>query len=236
MAIRILHTNDIHGSLGPRQLERLVELRDRVDLYFDTGDVIQTGNLGIPFKPDPAWALLEALRCTAGVLGNRETHVLDRAFMAKLQGAGHPLLCANLRKRDGSRPLPSSMEIEAGGYRVGLIGVMVPMVTERMKTSIASAFLWDAPIPRAADLARELRPRVDALFALTHIGHRQDLALAAAVPELDAIFGGHSHTVLPEPVRVGRTSVVQGGSHGRFAGVYEWTPESGLTGSLEPLR
>jgi 2',3'-cyclic-nucleotide 2'-phosphodiesterase (5'-nucleotidase family) len=205
-------------------------------VYFDTGDLIRTGNLGIPIKSDPAWALLAELRCTAGVLGNRETHVLESAFKAKLQGAGHPLLCGNLRKRDGSRPLPSSIELDVGGYRVGLIGVMVPMVTERMKTSIASAYIWEAPIPRAADLARELRPRVDALFALTHIGHRQDLELAAAVPELDAIFGGHSHTVAQEPVRVGRTAVAQGGSHARFAGVYEWTPESGLTGRLEPLR
>ncbi len=214
---------------------RLSELRSSRDLYFDTGDAIKAGNLAVPLAPEAVWPRLSALRCTASVLGNRETHVFEGAFRAKLAGADHPILCANLVRKDGSRPLPGSLELEVRGVRVGVFGVMVPMVTSRMKTQGASAYLWEEPLSVAARLAAELRPRVDLLIALTHIGHRSDLALAEAVPSLDAILGGHSHTVLESPVMVGHTAICQGGSHGRFAGVYEWDSNGGWRGGLLSL-
>jgi 2',3'-cyclic-nucleotide 2'-phosphodiesterase (5'-nucleotidase family) len=169
------------------------------------------------------------------VIGNRETHVLASAFERKLEGASHPVLCANLRRKDGTHALGRSLVVEAKGVRVGIIGVMVPMVTSKMAAAAASAFLWDSPIPEAARLAEELRMKVDLLVALTHIGHRQDLLLAEACSSFDAILGGHSHTVLSSPVMVGRTAVCQGGSHCRYAGLYEWSAESGWTGGLREL-
>lgn len=110
------------------------------------------------------------------------------------------------------------------------------MVTERMATKAASAFLWDSAVATAQLMVDRLRPTCDVLIALTHIGHREDLRLAANVPGIDLILGGHSHTVLETPERVGSTWICQGGSHGRFAGVYEWTVGTGLTrGHLVPL-
>jgi 2',3'-cyclic-nucleotide 2'-phosphodiesterase (5'-nucleotidase family) len=235
VGIRILHTNDMHGTLTQQRFVLLNRLRAAADLYFDSGDAIKTGNLGIPLKPETVWPLLDHLNCTASLLGNRETHVLESAFKAKLAGANHPVLCGNLRKKDGSRPLPRSLVTEVGGIKVGVIGVMVPMVTERMATKAASAYLWDPPVATACELAEEIRPEVDLLICLTHIGHRQDLDLAAKCPMLDLILGGHSHTVLDAPVMVGQVAVCQGGSHNRFAGLYEWNPDTGVTGGLVPL-
>ena len=234
MSITILHTNDTHGTLSGTQAVALKALRAEADLYFDTGDAIKTGNLGIPFREEPVWALLDELRCHASVLGNRETHVLESAFKAKISGATHPILVANLRKKDGSRPLPASRVYECHGLQVGVFGVMVPMVTERMKTKAASAYLWDPPLEVAAEMVRQLRPKVDLLIALTHIGHREDLHLAQQVPGIDIILGGHSHTVLQVPEKVQGAWICQGGSHSKFAGVYRW--ENGaLTGGLVGL-
>jgi 2',3'-cyclic-nucleotide 2'-phosphodiesterase (5'-nucleotidase family) len=232
MPIRILHTNDMHGALTPQRAKQLTVFRSRADLYFDSGDAIKTGNLGIPLRQEPVWALLDELTCTASTLGNRETHILESAFHAKLAGARHPLLCGNLRRKDGSRPLPGTLELEVNGVKVGVVSVMVPMITEAMRTKAASAYLWDPPIDTAAKLAAILRPKVDLLIALTHIGHRQDLELAEQVPLFDSILGGHSHTVLPSPVMVGRTAVCQGGSHCKFIGVYDWSASGGISGGL----
>lgn len=226
----------MHGTLDQSRFERLRKLRESSDLYFDTGDAIKTGNLGVPIKPEAVWPLLDRLNCTASLLGNRETHVLEGAFNAKIAGAKHPILCANMHRKDGTYPLPRSLILESLGVRVGVLAVMVPMVTEKMATRAASAYLWDQPIPTAQSLAKEMRPQVDLLIAMTHIGHRLDLELAESCPELDVILGGHSHTVLPVPVKVGKTVICQGGSHNRFAGVYEWSPESGLTGGLIELK
>lgn len=280
MQLTILHTNDFHGKLTEEKAEFIRRQKEANEpcLYLDSGDCIKAGNLAIPLKPDPAWTLLAKAGCDAGTLGNRETHVLEPAFRAKLAGAQHPLVVANLRCKGGRRdsgtegqrdegtegqgdvglsdvvpthrlidspahtlanapsphptissshhPLPRALIIEKGGVRVGVIGVMVPMVTARMKTAFASAFLWDPPIPEAAALAVELRPQVDLLIALTHIGYREDVKLAQACPELDLILGGHSHTTLDRPERIGNCWIGQGGSHGRFVGRYVW--ESGV--------
>ena len=221
----------MHGTLSAEMVSRLAPLRARVDVYFDSGDCIKTGNLGYPLKPEAVWPQLKSLDCDASVLGNRETHVIQAAFEKKLEGASHPVMCANLRKKDGTYPLPRTLELLRSGVKIGIVAVMVPMVTEKMRTQGASSFLWDQPIPIARALAQELRPRVDLLIALTHIGHTQDLRLAEECPLFDVILGGHSHTVLQHPQMVGRTAICQGGSHNRYAGVYEWD-RSVLTGGL----
>lgn len=229
----MLHTNDLHGKLTPERAARLGELRREQDLYFDSGDAILAGNLAYPFRPEAVWPLLDELRCTASVPGNRESHPVAAAFRAKLAGIGHPLLCGNLHLKDGTRPFPSTLEVEAKGVRVGVAAAMVEMVTPRTKTAVASAYLWDPALPTLRELGAELRPRVDLLIALTHIGYRRDLELAEDGP-FDVILGGHSHTVLMEPQRVAGTWVCQGGSHGRFVGVYEWR-DGELSGGLRPL-
>lgn len=234
MRLVILHTNDFHGTLTPAKADYIATLKTAETLYFDTGDCIKTGNLGIPLKPEKVWELLARAGCDAGVLGNRETHVLPAAFKAKIEGHVHPLLCANLRGKDGSRPLASHKTFPIVGLRVGVFGIMVPMVTERMATKGASAYLWDPPIAVAKEQIAQLRGEVDCLIALTHIGHKQDFVLAETCPEIDIILGGHSHTVISSPELVGKTWICQGGSHGKFVGRYEWV-DGQLSGGLLPL-
>jgi len=226
--LTILHTNDLHGKLDQTAAAKIRELKDESALYFDCGDCIKAGNLAVPFKQDPAWSFLEAAGCDAGTLGNRETQVLQKAFESKISGAAHPLLCANLRLKNGERPLPGYVVLEKAGYKVGVIGAMVPMVTERMVTRAASAFIWDPPIPAVCAAAKGLRAKVDCLIALTHIGFKHDSELAEACPELDMILGAHSHTKLDSPARFGNVWVFQSGAHGRFVGKYRWSKQKGL--------
>lgn len=227
--MRILHTNDLHGTLDERRVAMLLPERAEADLYFDTGDCIKTGNLGIPLKPEPVWGMLAELRCTASVPGNRESHVLRSAFEAKIAGHQHPILCANLFDKDGQRLLRPSIEIECNSIKVGILGVMVPMVTDRMASKSLSQMLWTQPIPEAIAVAQKLRKSCDLVIALTHIGFRQDQQLAQSTGDIDLILGGHSHTVLDAPLRIGSTWICQGGSHGKFFGRYEWEPGTGLT-------
>ncbi len=226
MELTILHTNDFHGTLtAPKAL--FIAGLDR-DLYADCGDCNSAGNLAIPFGPDPAWPLLASAGCDVGTMGNRETHLLESAFETKIKGHQHPLLVANLAYRDGREFTPGSLIIERKGVKIGLVGVMVAMVTDKMLTQKASAFLWQAPIPVAVRLGEELRPQVDVLIALTHIGFPQDRKLAEACPHFDLILGGHSHTLIPQPEHHGNTWICQTGSHGKFVGRYVWDVGVGL--------
>ena len=226
--VTILHTNDFHGRLSPSKAAFIKALKGEHDaLYFDSGDCIKAGNLAIPLRPEEAWPLLGEAGCDASVMGNRETHVMEAAFRAKLAGARQPVMAGNIRTKAGYRPFPGHLLFEKGGLKVGVVGVMVPMVTEGMATKAASFYLWDLPIPTALNLGLELREQVDLLVALTHIGFGEDQKLASH-DLFDIILGGHSHTVLEEPVRVGRTWICQGGSMGNFVGKYVWSREAGL--------
>lgn len=69
--------------------------------------------------------------------------------------------------------------------------------------------------------------QTDNVVAVTHVGYEQDVELCHAVPELDLIIGGHSHTDLsegpyPSPVRREDGSicwVVTASAYGRYLGV-----------------
>jgi len=236
VSFALLHTNDFHGALTPEKAQLIAERKKKLNaLYFDSGDCIKTGNLGIPLRPEIAWELLAFAGCSASVPGNRESHVLASAFRAKMEGHKQPIVCANLRERDGSRPLTDHLILEHDESTIGVFGVMVPMVTSRMATQKASAYLWDSPIESAQEQVLILRSQVDCLIALTHIGFKTDQHLATICPEIDIILGGHSHTVLQTPLRMGDTFICQGGSHGKFFGQYHWKGRGNLEGGLEAL-
>jgi 2',3'-cyclic-nucleotide 2'-phosphodiesterase (5'-nucleotidase family) len=229
--MKILHTNDLHGKLDDARMRALLNARSQVDFYFDSGDAIKAGNLAIPLGIDPVWHRFQQAQLTASTMGNRESHPLKSAFEAKVKGHSHPMLVANLFDKAGQGVFPPHLILNYHGQRVGVFGVMVAMVTSKMKTQVASSYLWTNPIERAIEVARQLRPEVDSLFALTHIGFTQDQKLAESCPEIDVIFGGHSHTVLEAPIQINRSWIAQGGSHGRFLGLYEWDGET-LAGGL----
>ncbi|MBS1707953.1 MAG: metallophosphoesterase [Armatimonadetes bacterium] len=232
--LKILHTNDLHGKLDESTLPFLQERREEADLYFDSGDGIKAGNLAVPLRPEPYWDCLRRARCTASTLGNRESHVLKAAFAAKTAGMATPVVVANMATKDGQLVFPPSQIVDCKGMRVGVVGTMVAMVTSRMATAPASQYLWTDPVEAALAEGRKLRGEVDLLLLLSHVGHRIDVKLAEQ-GVFDIILGGHSHTVLPEPELHGTTWVVQGGSHARYVGIYEWNWESRrLSGGLLP--
>ena len=219
--IRILHTNDLHGKLTSDRVPFLQDSRHGCDLYFDSGDCVKSGNLSIPAAAESVWPLLCELDCTASVPGNRESHPLMVGWQAKVSGAQHPLVCANMFHKNGERVLPASICVHANGLKIGIVGAMVPMVTEKMASRHVSQIVWKDAIQSAVSEADQLQSEVDMLIALTHIGYRQDIELAMT-NRFDLILGGHSHTVLEKPERHGRAWIAQGGSHARYAGVYEW--------------
>jgi len=238
----------MHGRLDDPGLERLVQLRAGATRYFDCGDAVKSGNVGAPTRQDPVWGRLSRAECDAGAPGNREFHVSSAAFRRKLRGCRHPLLAANMSWNGrahkpllpppnralllGSQP-PLASAMTLGD--IGVFGVMVPMVTERMAARAVSAFLHRDPIEAARECVEWLRPRCKVLVALTHIGLRSDKRLAEEVPGVDIILGGHSHDLLEEPLRVGCTWIAHVGAHAYFAGVHEFKAGR-LRTRLEPLR
>jgi len=118
--------------------------------------------------------------------------------------------------------------IERGGIRFGLFGVLGKEA--QFYTTGGAASFSDA-IETAKEIVKALREteKVDVVIALSHGGLEKgkdgrftdgdDVRLAKAVPGIDVVIGGHSHTELKEAIIVnGRTPVVQTGLEGRNLG------------------
>ena len=107
---------------------------------------------------------------------------------------------------------------EVGGVRVGVIGQAFPYTPIAHPRRFVPDLTFGIREDEVQRLVNELRDAqgVDLVVLLSHNGITVDLKLAARVGGLDVILGGHTHDALPAPVEVGRTLVVNSGSHGKF--------------------
>jgi sulfur-oxidizing protein SoxB len=107
---------------------------------------------------------------------------------------------------------------EVGGVRVGVIGQAFPYTPVAHPRRFVPDVTFGIREDQVQRLVGELRDerRADCVVLLSHNGIAVDLKLAGRVSGLDVILGGHTHDGLPQPIAVGRTLVVNSGSHGKF--------------------
>jgi S-sulfosulfanyl-L-cysteine sulfohydrolase len=107
---------------------------------------------------------------------------------------------------------------DVGGVRVGVIGQAFPYTPVAHPRRFVPDVTFGIREDQIQLLVDELRAarRADCVVLLSHNGIAVDLKLAGRVSGLDAILGGHTHDGLPRPIAVGRTLVVNSGSHGKF--------------------
>jgi 5'-nucleotidase len=119
--------------------------------------------------------------------------------------------------------------IERGGIRFGIFGLLGKEA--QFYTTGAGAVSFSDPIETAKEIVTILREteKVDVVICLSHGGLEKgkdgrftdgdDVRLAKAVPGIDVVIGGHSHTELLEAIIVNdHTPVVQTGKEGQNLG------------------
>src|SRR5690606_18673666 len=142
-------------------------------------------------------------------------------LLGRIKDVNFPVLCCNVTDKETGRPIAEPYTIlERGGYRIGVIGATTETLTGETHPLIANYVDVHPATPVVRNLAQYLRGiDCDIVIALTHQGYPRDLELAEAVPELDVIIGGHTHTKLYEATRVGDVIVSQ---------TYEWGKQIGV--------
>jgi 5'-nucleotidase len=118
--------------------------------------------------------------------------------------------------------------IERRGLRFGLVGI-IGYDAFKYSTDPGEIVFGD-PIETAKAAVQRLKQeeKVDVAIALSHggvvkrpdgqFGQGEDLNLLEAIPELDVVIGGHTHSELQEPLFVDRRPVVQAGKYGEHLG------------------
>lgn len=199
-----------HVSAKMRELEA----QGGAVLKLHAGDAL-TGDLYYTLFHGQADAdLMNQICFDAFVVGNHEFDAGDtglRRFLDHLRSPAWdcdmPVLGANVRPTVGRSPLAVNseedylrphVELQRNGRRIGIIGIDIVG-----KTVGASSPDPDTRFLDETDTARHqvelLRADgVDIIVLLTHIGYRNDLALAAELSGVDVIVGGDSHSLLGE--------------------------------------
>ena len=235
--LSILHINDLHGRVLPERaswiggepaIGGLAAIDARVRwrreqgpaLFLDAGDQL-SGSPEALLEPQTIARLLGLMELDAWTVGNHELDGGWEAAQAYVRDHPVPALSANLE--GGWTGLERSRVVERGGLRIGLIGGMTQALDRVVaRSKLGPARVTDLALAVAAEVER-LDPETDLLVAITHNGVEEDRLLAEAVPELDLIVGGHSHTPVHEPVLVGQVLIVQAGCFGRSLGELDLT-------------
>ena len=217
--VTLLHVNDSHSYLDPttekiapqgqatyarlggwtRLASAVNTVRAEQDnvVLLHAGDAVQGGLYYLKYGGKPEMEFLDRLGFDALTLGN---HEFDRGapYLAGVLGYSKvPVVCANLDASAvpalAARVRPYVI-VERGGDKVGVIGLITP---ETAFISAPGDVKFTDTVHTATLIVRELEARgVNKIVLLTHVGYEADKRLAAEVPGVDVIVGGHSHTLL----------------------------------------
>jgi len=236
LRLGVMHTNDHHGHLLPFRSEgqdgwggvarrRVAIQRERADtayqwLLLDAGDVFQGTPISNLLTGFLDLECMNQMGYDAMALGNHEFDFGYELLRSRMSDINYKVLCANVVDRERGLPVAEPFAIlRRGAYRIGLIGVTTETLPTETHPKVRD-YVYTVPSPVVKGLANYLRGvGCDLVIALTHQGYQRDLALAKEVPDLDVIVGGHTHTKLDEPTRVGDVLVTQTNGWGRYLGV-----------------
>ncbi len=252
LQIRILHVNDFHGFAEPYKpigsdetlggiaylASRVEELRkEKLSLLLAAGDMIQGNNWANLFQGESVVELLNEMRFDAMVVGNHEFDFGQDVLKKRISEARFSVLGANVEGFDRLKPYVIK---ELKGVKIGIIGVVTEEVPEITHPKNVTGLHFFSPVNTVARYVRELKDKTHMIVVLSHVGHPVDRMIAEKIRGVDVIVGGHSHSRITKPVKVGDTLIVQAWEHGKALGVLDLILQDGkitnFDGHLEEIK
>jgi len=229
--LTLLHTNDIHARVlsgsnlndesrgGLARLASLVkQIRAEMPnvLLFDSGDWA-SGTVEAYLTSGRSIAqAISSLGYNAVCIGNHEFDWGQENARELLKSLRTPVVCANLLDAATGKPwgeLKPYLLMTVNGVRIAVFGLITLETLKYEWPSFLEGLRFEDPIATAAKLVPELRKQADLVILLSHLGLKLDQQLAAAVPGIDIILGGHSHDNVTTRMFVGNTLIAQTGYH-----------------------
>ena len=196
-------------------------------LFVHSGDLFVNDVMFNKFFGVPEFKILLDLGLRVMCVGNHEFDLTPDRLKATLIESGVPnseldMISADLDMTDDpdlANLVDSYTIVPVGNLQVGLFG---------LTPSMTNAFSKPAPISitdfreAARSAVETLRPQCDVVIGLTHLNVEDDDTLAATIPDIDLIIGGHSHTHNDEPRMIandeGFTPVLRAGCYYQWVG------------------
>ncbi|MEM9813278.1 MAG: bifunctional UDP-sugar hydrolase/5'-nucleotidase [Pseudomonadota bacterium] len=252
--ITILHTNDFHARFEPisrfdstcsaednaagecfggsaRLVTAVEEARARADtsILVDAGDQFQGTLIHAYYRGAASAEIMGIMDYDVMAIGNHEFNHGPEILREFIDAVDFPVLMANAEFADEpalAGAVPGSVVLEVEGEQLGFIG-LTPENNAELSSPGPNVTFTDPIAATQAEVEALTAAGVNKIIVLSHSGLPVDLELAEAVPEIDVIIGGHSHTLLsnsdddaagPSPTMVGNTAIVQAYAYSKFLG------------------
>ena len=216
-------------------------------LILDAGDFSMGTLVQAIFSSESAeLRMLGSLGCEATTLGNHEFDYRSKGLAGALDAAvdsGEPVpalvLCnidwetmeaegltedqKHLKDAFDHYGAKDYIVVDKGGVKIAILGVFGEDALSCAPTCVLK---FKDISEAAAETVKEIKEKenVDMIVCLSHSGTNadesksEDEILAKSVPEIDLIISGHTHSLLPEPIRHGDTYIVSAGEYGKYLG------------------
>lgn len=257
--LNILHINDFHSRFDPitgtdsncdaetdaagecfggiARLKTIIDdtrakYADGNSLLLSAGDNFQGSLYYTTYKSKVVSDFFNQMGFDVVATGNHEFDDGPEEFMKFIDAAQFPIIGGNFdvsRDPNLAGKIKGSYVIDVGGEKIGIIGATTEDTPEIASTG-------DIEFSDVIEYVRGASEALDAaginkIILLSHIGYTVDLDVAAALPLVDVIVGGHSHSLLgsmegavgPYPTMVKNPDgvevpVVQANQYGKYLG------------------
>lgn len=202
----VLSTNDMHAKIQrfPLLAAAVQACRDTTDLVLlvDAGDR-WTGNAFVDKVPAPGKPIVELMNRLGYDVVTVGNHEFDhgQAYLGRmLDSMDFEVVAVNVVSDTATFPqLPPYAIVKRGGVRIGIVGAVTNYEGPGHPAGNKSSFVgltFPDPQAEAMKYAAELRPKVDVLILLSHMGDDRDMELLNKTQLFDLAIGGHTHVVL----------------------------------------
>lgn len=222
--ITIYSTNDMHGRIDNfSKIKPIVDAERAANpdgvLLLSGGDKY-TGNPIVDQHEPKGYPMVDLMNRVGydfETFGNHEFDLGQQAMSDRRRQATFETLSANIFVGDDNdiveQPRPYTL-IKKNGIRIAILALTEATLRDNGQWMPSAhpqklqGVTFRNPIEVALEY-RDLRKQCDLFIALTHIGYDCDIELANAMPELDVIVGGHSHTLIDSTFVVNDVLITQ---------------------------
>ncbi len=183
---------------------KINDLRDQLKaegqnvVVLDAGDQYQGSLFYTTYKGKDTVEFMNAIGYDAMAVGNHEFDDGPGGLQLLAEGVKFPVVSGNLdlsQSPELKDKVGGALTLEVGGQKIGIVSALAMDTPETAAPGDKVIFKDDMD-----SLKAEVQELTDAgvtkIVALTHSGYKRDQEFAAEVPGIDAVIGGHSHTLL----------------------------------------
>jgi 5'-nucleotidase / UDP-sugar diphosphatase len=179
-----------------KKLRAELEKKGTTVWLVDVGDFSDGTPFSTEYHGEADAAAMNASGYTFGALGNHEFNQPIATLKNLISLFKYPILCANAVENSTGKLLTRPSQIQmVGPLKIGIFGLVTAETSDY--PAAREGITIAGEIETAQRMVEELQKKADIIVMLSHCGDKFDKRIAEAVPGLDVIVGGHSHSRIP---------------------------------------